>query len=410
MNICFFTRYPPAKGIDSYLAYWLARNLGEAGQHIYVVSNCLDLEERFRVQIPAQDNSYLEPENVRLFSPTRGEDPSPEAGFTGYTDRLVSIALDLSDTIDFDLILCSNFFPPGVAGLFARLVLNRPLIIGNRGRGFQQLRENTVLRRLVTEALRRADRIEISERQMGYFQELGIPKGRMSFLEDAINPAHFSPAIEPFDLQAYTRLEVRGKPLFTCLEIPEPLSKLRTFIEAASRMEKKDFMLCFIVDHAAGMMYSKLRELVSGKGLQDRTIFLPHLPPWKLPSVINASTCIVYPGHPEDHNAQERINPLPHLREVMLCGKCSVLSAGRLQKRRWITDGLNGLVFEPGDSNQLKNILNSLVRNPRLAEDIGRHAREQAMGENEFSTILKEKIMMFANTCECFGRSRKRKS
>ncbi|MBI2654760.1 hypothetical protein HYX02_08215 [Candidatus Woesearchaeota archaeon] len=51
MNLLFISKYPPIEGGVSAQTYWLAKALGEKGHKVYVVSNCWEVEQRYREQI-----------------------------------------------------------------------------------------------------------------------------------------------------------------------------------------------------------------------------------------------------------------------------------------------------------------------------------------------------------------------
>ena len=68
MNILIISKYPPIEGGVSSQTYRLAKALGERGHKVYVVSNCWEVEPRYREQIEENEIHLLEPTNVELFS------------------------------------------------------------------------------------------------------------------------------------------------------------------------------------------------------------------------------------------------------------------------------------------------------------------------------------------------------
>jgi glycosyltransferase involved in cell wall biosynthesis len=405
MKICFFTRYPPAIGEDSFLSYCLAKDLGRAGHNVYVINFCREKES---MTIPQQELPFLEPHNVELFSLSPGENAEREAGLMGYTDKLVNIALNVMESHDTDLIMSSDFFPSGTAGLYTKLMIRKPLIISDRSTRYLKLLENPFVSRLVRETLRKADRIEVREKDMMYFRGIKVPESKLFPLETLIDPDYYDPYADAFDFSPYSDIDVKGRPLFTFVDRLEPEKKISLLIEAASAMNDGS-LLCILTGSAHDPYLQEIRNLVAGRGLDKRTIFLPPVPPWKFSSLMKSSTALVFAGSADEHGLPGKFIRLRFFYEALLCKKCVIVSRSLFESSRFtsMNDGENLLLFDSSDG--LGAVMKSLAAAPDRAEKIGSLAREFAMSRNDFNENLRKKIAIMSTVCENFSDMIKKK-
>lgn len=403
MKICYFAPYPPAAGRDSFNSYCFARDLGSAGHDVFVISNCWELERKHRVILKEEELPRLEPERVKLFS-TLSSERYDHMMPLGLTDRLVDVALKAVDAHDADLLICANFFPFGVAGMYLKFSFNKPLILHNRERSYFRNVENPFFRRLLRETLKRADRIEIQEREWADFQKVGTPAAKISFTEDSVNPDYFSPSSEPFDFSPYTDIDVGTLPVITFLDSPEPFKKLFSLVDLVAGIADRDFILCIQMDRETEMLHGHFRDFIRDRSLDRRIIFLPPQPPWRFPSLMNSSTCIIYPGNADECYLPGRTIPLHYIEEALLCGKCTLIAESLFQRSglSHLKAGEHTLLFESENSAQLREMLESLIGDPGLADTIGGQARSLALSRNEHGDILREKMMMLADVHEKF--------
>ena len=61
MRICMISKFPPIEGGESSKAYWLARELGNRGHAIHVVTNALDVEDAYKECFRVEDISGYQP-------------------------------------------------------------------------------------------------------------------------------------------------------------------------------------------------------------------------------------------------------------------------------------------------------------------------------------------------------------
>jgi hypothetical protein len=410
LKIYYFTRYPPGAGEDAFFAYWFASDLGKAGHSVCIINLCRELEETHRIAISQAELSSLTPLSVEIFSGKRqGGADQMRADYRrpDLTDRLMNVALKVIEEHTADLIMCSNFYPSGVAGLYTKLLTTLPLIISNRGAHFPRLLEDPRLSRLMKETLRRADKIEIRERDMDYFLRLGVPKAKLSYLDILVNPEHFNSHAAPFDFSPFTEIEMKGQPVITFIDNPEPSRKIHALAEAVSGINE-DFLLCIQLNRAPEPLIDEIRDLLKSRGLENKAVILPPQPPWRFPSLMKSSCCVIYPGAADDYSSQQKFIRPPYFIEVLLCGKCTLLSRPVYMRTRFthLRDGEHLVLFE--SNGDLGARIRTVVKNPEKAERMGTLAGETMLLGNEYQDIFREKLIMYGDVVESFSRLKKR--
>ena len=146
---------------------------------------------------------------------------------------------------------------------------------------------------------------------------------------------------------------------------------------------RKNFLLLLV---AGGKESDQLKDLVAKYKLTNKTIFLGFVPPWKIPSIIKASTCVVHAEHDFPIKTHYPIVP----REVMAVGRCLVLSEELYEKRKLekIKDGVNVLVVNPRDIKSFRKILAKVINNPAYALEIGKKARRVSKEREDFEGYI----------------------
>jgi len=120
---------------------------------------------------------------------------------------------------------------------------------------------------------------------------------------------------------------------------------------------------------------------------------LKFLPPWKIPSLLRAVTCVVIPERDFPIALHSPILP----REVMAVGRCLILSSDLYRKRisPKIKDKENVLVVDPKDINAFSTTLRKVIQNPDLAEEIGERARAVSEEIENFDEYIEKTIFLY---------------
>ena len=146
---------------------------------------------------------------------------------------------------------------------------------------------------------------------------------------------------------------------------------------------KSDFLLLFV---ANGKGLLEFQNLIREKQLEKKAIFINFVPPWKIPSIIKLSTCVV---------VAEREFPIQHHtpilpREVMAVGKCLILSEELYSKGCYknLINGENVLVVNPKNIKQFRMTMEKIIEHSEIALRIGQNAHKSSEQIENFSRYI----------------------
>lgn len=396
MKICLISKYPPIEGGVSSQTYWLAKALGERGHEVHIVTNAQEVEEEYREDIDIENEAgQYQPPNVYIHN----IDPSPLANPShipfskAYCEKLANLSIEVIKKHNLQLIDSWYLLPYAVSGFLAKTITGKPQIIRHAGSDINRLFDSPYLRVLFKSIFERVDTIVTYPDSKEVFLNLGIPESKL-FLNQkiAVDTTAFNPEVEPIDLSKYTDKDTKNLPVITYIGKITYHSETKGIYELLEVCQgiKDDFLLLFVGN---GKELKRLQEEVRRKGLESRTIFLNFVPPWKVPSIIKRSTCVVLP---------ERDFPIPnHMpsipREVMATGKCLLLSRELYQKEAYkaLIDGENILIIDPKNIKQFRSTLEKIIKNPDIAERIGQKARRLSGLTEDFDKYVSHNILMY---------------
>lgn len=397
MKICMITKYPPIEGGVSSQTYWLAKALGERGHEVYIVTNAQEVEEEYKEDIENEKDQY-QPPNVYIYStnPSLSSNTSHIPFSKAYAEKLANIAIEVIEKHDIQIIDSWYLLPYAVSGFLAKIITHKPQIIRHAGSDINRLFDSPYLRILFKSIFKRADAIVTYTDTKEMFLNLGIPESKL-FLNQriAINTTAFSPDVKLIDLSKYMEKDTKESPVITYIGKIAYRSETKGIYELLEACEgiKEEFLLLFVGN---GKELSKLQEEVKRKGLEARTIFLNFVPPWKVPSIIKKSTCVVLPER--DFPIANHTPAIP--REVIATGKCLLLSRELYQKEAYkgLVDGESVLVIDPQNINQFRNVLKRIIKNPSIAEQIGQEAQKFSKKNEDFNKYVSQNILIYEKT------------
>ncbi|HEX8991325.1 MAG TPA: glycosyltransferase family 4 protein [Anaerolineales bacterium] len=123
----------------------------------------------------------------------------------------------------------------------------------------------------------------------------------------------------------------------------------------------------------AGQTYEECRALAAGLGLTGRVTFTGGVPHEEVASYIAAGDMAIVPAH------SDYANPMK-LYEYMALGK-AVLAPRQSTITEIVTDGLDALLFEPGNAAAMADGMLRLLRDPVLRERLGAAAKKLALSQ-----------------------------
>ncbi len=394
-SICMISKYPPIQGGESSKTYWLMRGLGSRGHDIHVVTNAMEVEDEFREQLEGPDLACYMPEGVHVDNTDPFTNPHFIPYSKAYTEKLASLALNVVHHNNVQVLDTWYLLPYAVSGLLVKQLSGKPLVVRHAGSDITRLFSSPYLRPLFVELFRKADKIVTYPRYGEFFGNLGVPKENLFFnTHISVDTDAFTPSQPPLDLAKLTDKYRRGLPVISFLGKLHTTKGIFELIEALDGVEE-EFLLVLVT---GGKGIEHLRTRLDGSTIGSKTVIIDFMPPWRVPALIRASTCVVCPERDFPVAAHSPILP----REVMACGTCLVLSNELYTKRpsERMKDGESVLVVDPKNIAEFRSVLRSLVISPGAATAIGEKAHAASAEIENFQAYLDEIEGLYAQVVD----------
>lgn len=394
MRICIISKYPPIEGGVSARVYWLAKALGKRGQEIHIVTNAQEVENEYKEKIDSNEQEYT-PRNVHLHSIEPDNNLWHIPFSKAYTERIANLAIEVIEKYDIQLIDSYYILPYGIAAFIAKNITGRPQILRHAGSDIGKLFASSSYNTLFRAIFKRVDKIITIRPLKKKFLSLGIPESKIAFDEKAsVDTKAFNPEVSPFHLPEYIKREIPKYPIITYIGKINYYWKskgLYELIEAAKEI-RDDFLLLFV---ANGKGLPEFQNLVREKNLEKSSIFIDFVPPWRIPSIIKLSTCVVVPER--EFPIQSHAPILP--REVMSVGKCLLLSRELYNKGccKDLVDGESVLLIDPKDIKQFRGTIKKVIKDPSAARKIGQEARKRSKKTEVFDEYVGHALDLYTS-------------
>lgn len=204
--------------------------------------------------------------------------------------------------------------------------------------------------------------IAVSQGVADYLQDYPQTQGKVHIVPNGVNlerfPVHLPPTLPS------------NKFTIGFVGTMKPWHGLPTLVDAFAQLHHRHphTRLLIVGD---GPERSRLEADLIDRGIGDAVQFIGKVPPSEVPGYLASMDVAVapYPDHPDFY-----FSPLK-VYEYMAAGLPIV--ASRIgQISTLIEDGVNGVLYEPGNSQQLSNCLDSLRQQPGLRTQLGKNARD----------------------------------
>jgi len=196
-------------------------------------------------------------------------------------------------------------------------------------------------------------------------EKLGVPVEKIFVIPNAVDPNHFSPRV--FNNEIKKKFGISEETVvfgFTGWFVT--WHNLELLVEVFSRVAKThpQILLLLVGD---GVLKENLKSLARAMNVADKIIFPGAISYQEIPQYIALMDICVIPG------SNEYRSPIK-LFEYMAMAKAVV--APRLKPiESIITDGEDGLLFQPDNADSLREAFNRLLCEPRQRKFIGINAR-----------------------------------
>jgi len=383
MKICIIGKYPPIEGGVSAYTYWLAKALGENGNKVFVVTNANEAGFEYREDIFPKEANKLEPKGVKVYNTSplnRKFIPS----YSPFVATLAGLAIEVARKEKIDAIYSNYLIPYGIAAYIVKQATGVPWFLDHAGSDITNLFDEPSLNPVFVDLFKKADMVANSHHvykklvKPGFistFELAPLSKGAVHYNKIINIHREFSPKTHSLNLSPYFLRFNKKLPVFTFIGKISELKKTFNFVEAASKLPRGRFYLLFITEKGSNLI--RLKNLISRYGLSEYSSFLPFQPPWKMPQLIRASTCIVAPESQE----------MPYLPigthfsriplEAMACGRCVLLGEGMAKKGFYskCKAGRQFLLVDPQNLEDFTRKMLRIVKDQSVAYRIGKEAR-----------------------------------
>jgi glycosyltransferase involved in cell wall biosynthesis len=395
------SKYPPIEGGVSSKTYWTAKALGERGHEVHIVTNALEVEEEYREEFDLSDPNY-QPKNVFVHStdpaPTFEANPSHIPFSKMYCEKLASLAIKVIEDYNIELIDSRYLVPYCVAGYIAKTMTGIPQIVSHAGSDLQRLYPSPYLKTLLEKTLKQADRIITNPEATKFFNTLGIPATKISELSQVyVDTIAFNPQVEPYDLKQHITNQKYPPEIPVMTYVGKITHHFETkglpeLLKACSKINK-EFLLLFV---ANGNKLKEFKALIKKKRLTEKTLFLPFLPPWKMPSILKACTCLVALENSSSPVLNYHVSTVPA--EAIAVGK-SILISKEIQEKEPFRELGNSSVFVVDSRSvyKIKETLEKLMVN-NTTTAIRRANADNALFRERFEHSIKETIRIYEST------------
>ncbi|MBU7013931.1 MAG: glycosyltransferase family 4 protein [Theionarchaea archaeon] len=391
MQVLFVSKYPPIEGFVSSYAYWLARGLGERGHQVFVATNAQEVDTKYREDVSLEDPSLI-PKGVTLRLTCEDKTLGCIPYFNPFTEKLASLALDCIDEHGISLIDSWYLMPYGIAGLMVSLLSGLPLVGRVAGTDGERMCRSPQFNRLALSFFEHCSQIVGNFKAIPSItpeiQKKMIPHGIVlhpSFIEER----------SPLDLSGYPQY-VEGIPVITFIGKATSFKGFFPLVDALSQIP--DPFLFLVVSN--GPESFQFTEHVRNRNLEERTLFLPFQPPWKMPAVYRSSTVVACLEH---GNLIQRAPIVP--REAASCGRCTVISPEIHSKGhyRLLENGVHTVIADPDDPEGLRSAVHDLISHPEKADVIGQGGHDffsRLDNPRNHSTYIDGILDMYRRICE----------
>lgn len=371
MKVCMITfQYPPTfnGGVGS-VACRLARNLAKQGVEVHVVApGTHQMDDRL---VPAFEDGTV----VHRTFPALG------SYFGDHTElgRIGDYVVALHQDVEFDLVHALFLVPAGQLGAVVSGQIDVPLVASIHGSDVELMRYNPVLSGTLRWVLQQAAAVTaVSSDLLDKAERLAkIETGRV--IPNAFDPDSFDPwpltevtANQGWRLQVLVesllRAKKRGGPLVGTAGMVRPAKGFEFLLEAFRRLvgTYPDAHLLIVGDVVNPHAKKRYLKQIRAMGLRRNVTLTGLVPPRQVMAWMREMDIFALPSLHEGSPCA--------LMEAMGCGLAVVATnVGGIPDL--VTDGVNGSLVEPGDSETLAEKLISLSHDTGLRVRLGNAAK-----------------------------------
>ena len=365
IKTCIVTgQYPPQVGGVGHSAYRVANLLASQGLSVHVVAL-----QKHHAPLPFDESFASTPEGevlvhrVKVFHPNRSDDAtSSEAEILARYNREMFHALEhFQQRYQYDVLHAFFLYPAGfIAGLVGRLH-GVKTIASIRGNDIGKYAFDPLRLPFIRSALENAGYVTSVATSLLELANRAITPiaGRAKTILNSVDPARLRPQTKP-------ALNLRGTVIGAAGLFRYKKGLLYLFKALASLKERFEFSLLLAGDYFKEEDRQPHEQALKDCGLFDRTIVTGKIPPHRMADYLQLMDLLIFPSLFSEGC------PLSML-EAMAMRKAVIGSrAGAIPEI--IRDHENGLLVNPGSSEEIAHAIMELVENQALRELLAENA------------------------------------
>lgn len=262
---------------------------------------------------------------------------------------------------------------PALAAALAGRLLGKRVVIklgGGKGIGELAASSGSILGRLKLRALRLLSPrfVAVNRELVAELAEHGLGSAQVVVVPNGVDTRKYRPPAPEEKTAARQKLNPPPGLFFLYVGRLAPEKRLDLFLEEFGRALKEAPADAYAVLVGKGELEPMLREVAMASGLQGRVRIVPPTP--EIQQLYRAADVFVLPSISEGlSNA---------LLEAMACG-LAVLASRVGGTPDAVADGAAGYLFDPQDVATLRARIVQFLKNPGLAERMGKRAREDVL-------------------------------
>jgi len=381
LGILFVGKYPPIEGGEASKLYWLARGLGEKGHKVYIVSNCHEVEDPYRCKLSVRDIDELQPKNIRLFSTSPLDGVRFIPYYNPYSEKLTSLALEVCETYDIDVIIGWYLLPYCIAAYNTAKLKRKKLIIQHAGSDISRLLTNQFLFKYLEEIIRNADYIMSYSSMVPLFKRLG--KDKIFVHIPKLHPS-FNIKGESVNWKKEYGLNLTKNNIFLFLGKLSKRKGLEFLLKAFRKVPKVKYLM--IVGNGRESEYFK------NKYRQENILFFEPIPPWNIPKLIRSASAVIVPEYNFGIRQHKSRIPL----ESLLCGTPVIISKQISHKYGELQDFF--IEVDPEDTKNFISVLTdeNYIEEKRIAIEKNYRMIQKQIGSFDHYVNSVEKFLLEA--------------
>lgn len=155
---------------------------------------------------------------------------------------------------------------------------------------------------------------------------------------------------------------------------------LEYFVQAAKHFEEDEVQFMLV---GTGDFRPELEKIIKREDLEDKVMFAGRVPNETLPNYYAASDVFVLPS-------VSRLEAFGIVALEAMASEVPVIVSDIPGVREVIVEGEHGLLTEPMNSRDLAGKIRTIIKNPKLAENMGKKGREWVENNFRWEIVAKE--------------------